>query len=92
MLFRNWQPAIFSTVIVLGMFGSESAAAASASTQYTYDLLGRVTTALYDNGVCVVYSYDASGNRTSQTNISGNGAPPLTWGTGVWGCVPWTPS
>ncbi|UEP53234.1 RHS repeat protein [Burkholderia ambifaria] len=64
----------------------------SATVQYFYDQLGRVTTALYDNGVCVAYSYDANGNRTAQSNTAGNGVPPMTWGAGVWGCVPWTPS
>jgi YD repeat-containing protein len=62
-----------------------------ASTIYTYDLLGRVTTVQYDNGLCIAYTYDANGNRTSQTNtIAG---PPATavWGTGVWGCFKWTP-
>ncbi|AZQ51440.1 hypothetical protein D5R55_10720 [Burkholderia cenocepacia] len=92
MFSRNWQLAIYFTVIVFGLFGSVPAEAASATAQYTYDPLGRVTTALYDNGICVVYSYDANGNRTSQTNTAGNGVPPMTWGTGVWGCVPWTPS
>jgi len=92
MFSRNWQPAIYFAVIFLGLLGGEPAEAASASAQFTYDPLGRVATALYDNGVCVVYSYDANGNRTSQTNTPGNGVPPMTWGTGVWGCVPWTPS
>ncbi|AVR14838.1 RHS repeat protein [Burkholderia vietnamiensis] len=74
------------------MLASVSADAATTSAQYTYDLLGRVTTVLYDNGVCVAYSYDANGNRTAQSNTAGNGVPPMTWGAGVWGCVPWTPS
>lgn len=92
MFSRNWQPAIYLAVIFVGALGGESAQAASASVQYTYDPLGRVSTALYDNGVCVVYSYDANGNRTSQTNTAGNGVPPMIWGTSVWGCVPWAPS
>jgi hypothetical protein len=57
--------------------------------KYTYDLSGRVTTALYDNGMCIVYTYDAAGNRTAQTSTSW-GTPPA-WGSGVWGCFVWTP-
>jgi hypothetical protein len=78
-------------IVIFSVLGSASADAATASVQYTYDLMGRITTALYDNGVCVVYSYDSNGNRTAQTNTAGSGAPPMTWGTGVWGCAPWTP-
>jgi YD repeat-containing protein len=59
-----------------------------ASTSYTYDELGRLTTAVYDNGLCVAYAYDATGNRTSQSNASASSAP--TWGSGVWGCFLWT--
>jgi len=62
--------------------------ASGAGVTYTYDTLGRVTTALYDNGMCVAYSYDANGNRTTQTNAT-PGAP--AWGSGMWGCFSWTP-
>jgi YD repeat-containing protein len=64
--------------------------AQAASVAYTYDLLGRVTTALYDNGTCIIYSYDAAGNRTSQTNTTGGAPVTATWGTGTWGCFKWT--
>jgi YD repeat-containing protein len=60
--------------------------AANGSVAYTYDPLGRVTTASYDTGVCVIYSYDANGNRLSQTvNVTTGGT------TGVWGCFNWNP-
>jgi YD repeat-containing protein len=62
----------------------------SASSIYTYDQLGRVTTAVYDNGLCVAYSYDANGNRTSQTNTLSGGPTSPTWGSGTWGCFGWT--
>lgn len=63
----------------------------SASATYTYDPVGRVATALYDNGLCVAYTYDANGNRTS-INSASTGAPvTATWGSGVWGCINWTP-
>jgi YD repeat-containing protein len=63
----------------------------AASVAYTYDDLGRVRSARYDNGVCIAYAYDANGNRTSQT-ITSTGAPTTpTWGSGVFGCFYWTP-
>lgn len=62
--------------------------AANGSVGYTYDALGRVTTATYDSGVCVIYTYDANGNRLSQT-VNVNTGNTSTWGTGVWGCFQW---
>lgn len=60
------------------------ARAANGSVAYTYDALGRVTTASYDTGVCIIYSYDPNGNRLSETiNVTTAGA------TGVWGCFNW---
>lgn len=62
---------------------------AQASVLYTYDSVGRLTTALYDNNVCLVYSYDKSGNRTLKTvNMSGP-VSSAVWGAGLWGCFRW---
>ena len=44
------------------------AALAAQTTQYTYDALGRVVSAIDANGRKVVYSYDAAGNRTRVSN------------------------
>jgi YD repeat-containing protein len=63
----------------------------NAATIYSYDLAGRITSALYDSGVCVVYTYDANGNRTAQVNTTGGAPATPTWGTGVLGCFNWTP-
>jgi uncharacterized protein RhaS with RHS repeats len=61
--------------------------AANGSVAYTYDALGRIITASYDTGACIIYSYDANGNRLSETiNVSAAGA------TGVWGCFNWNAS
>ncbi len=62
--------------------------ASGAGVSYTYDPVGRVAAALYDNGLCVAYSYDANGNRTAQSNGT-PGAP--AWGSGTWGCFSWAP-
>ena len=64
---------------------------ASASVSFTYDSQGRVRTAIYDNGLCIAYSYDAAGNRTSQTNTISGAPTTSVWGSGVWGCFPWSP-
>ena len=61
------------------------------STGYTYDLSSRLITALYGSTVCAVYGYDASGNRISQTTLSGGSGLTPSWGTGIWGCFQWSP-
>lgn len=63
---------------------------AAASITYTYDPSGRLTTALYDNGLCIAYAYDANGNRTSVSGVVGGAPQTAVWGTGAWGCFNWT--
>lgn len=79
-----------AAALLLASMLTDAAEAASASASYTYDQLGRVTTALYDNGTCVAYSYDPSGNRTAQANTSSGAPETATWGAGTWGCAQWT--
>jgi YD repeat-containing protein len=43
-----------------------SPASEASGITYTYDALGRVLTATYDNGTKSFYNYDAAGNRTTQ--------------------------
>jgi YD repeat-containing protein len=76
----------------LAAFASAVAAvsAANGSVAYSYDPLGRVLTASYDTGVCIIYAYDPNGNRTSEV-ISIGTASIAVWGTGVWGCFNWAP-
>jgi YD repeat-containing protein len=66
-------------------------APATAATTYLYDLVGRLTVIRYDNGVCVAYSYDADGDRTSSSTAL-NATGPLEWGASAWGCKTWTPN
>lgn len=63
----------------------------NATVNYGYDPLSRLATALYDNGLCVVYAYDQNGNRTSQNNTISSPPESPVWGTGTWGCFHWTP-
>ncbi|KAA0695641.1 hypothetical protein DTW90_21940 [Neorhizobium sp. P12A] len=62
---------------------------ANDNVAYGYDSDGRLVTALYDTGVCVAYTYDANGNRTSQTPLTASADP--TWGSTTWGCLRWAP-
>ncbi len=84
--------SVSAVYFVIGL--STAQAAANGSVIYTYDALGRVTTASYDTGVIVIYTYDANGNRTSQT-INVNTAT-LTWTAtampctaNCWGAAKW---
>jgi YD repeat-containing protein len=88
MIFRAQLPKSLFVIPLFVFLGIVNAAASTASVQYTYDQFGRVTTAQYDNGTCVAYTYDANGNRTAQTTSDTPASP--VWGSGVWGCRPWT--
>ena len=71
-------------ITLIGLLQATLAFAANGSVVYSYDALGRISNASYDTGVCIIYNYDAAGNRTAQTvRVSGSGA------TGYWGCFIW---
>jgi len=86
--------AIFFVSLVASLNFSLGAQAANGSVAYTYDALGRVTSASYDTGVIIIYTYDANGNRTQQvinvntsTLIWTATVTPCTancWGASVW--------
>ncbi|TCU67439.1 RHS repeat protein [Bradyrhizobium sp. R2.2-H] len=79
-------------LIVLGSLTIASAGQADSSVSYGYDQVGRVTSAAYNNGLCIVYTYDANGNRTAQSYSMSSGPASQNWGAGVWGCyLKWTP-
>ena len=86
---RSMRRFAVMTGLMLALLAMRPATAANGSVAYTYDALGRVTTSSYDTGVCVIYTYDANGNRLSQTVDVNTGNAP-TWGTGIWGCFQWT--
>jgi hypothetical protein len=74
-------------IAALSLFHTVPAAAANGSVVYTYDALGRVSTASYDIGVIIIYAYDANGNRTSQViNVNSSVG---TWGSFSWGAARW---
>lgn len=78
--------------LVLTSLGIAGATRAASSISYGYDQVGRVTTASYDNGLCVIYTYDANGNRTMQSYSTPSSSSSQNWGSGVWGChLVWTP-
>jgi YD repeat-containing protein len=61
--------------------------AASSSVTFTYDALGRVSTATYDTGIIVTYTYDANGNRLVQSITAGG--PGVNWGGFNWSAASW---
>lgn len=57
----------------VGLLLLAAQAAYAGSVGYTYDALGRLATAVYNNGTTtttITYSYDAAGNRTSVVTTS----------------------
>ena len=80
---------LFSAVAIALPFllAASNVEAAGGNASYTYDALGRVTSANFDDGAIILYSFDAAGNRTSQiTNINTTSA---TWGSFNWGSALW---
>jgi len=56
---------VWPSSVALVLLLTQAASAQQAIT-YTYDQLGRVSTATYAGGKQVIYRYDAAGNRTQQ--------------------------
>ena len=68
----NRQIRLHTFVITVFFFWLISVPAFSASVQYTYDNLNRVTKATYDNGMAIEYTYDDAGNRLCKKVALGN--------------------
>jgi len=79
-----------SRCLVIFSMMAMTPSASQASVAYTYDGLGRVATALYDNNLCLSYTYDANGNRTARVVTAAGSPNSPVWGTGVWGCFRWS--
>ena len=54
--------------VVLGLAGI---ARVGGATTYQYDRLHRLTKVTYDSGTQIIYTYDASGNRTTKVVVRG---------------------
>jgi YD repeat-containing protein len=76
--------ALVTAIVSIGALGADTVLAANGSVVYTYDALGRLSTASYDTGVCIAYTYDANGNRLSEKILVTSSSS-----TGVWGCFNW---
>lgn len=68
---------------------SSTSYAASTTTAYTYDEVGRLVTALYGDGVCVIYDYDAAGN-VEERRVQTGSLTGAQWGSVPWGCFRWS--
>ena len=90
----KWSHSLVGLIAAFCIFQLPPAFPASGSVVYTYDTLGRITTASYATGVIIIYTYDANGNRQSQV-INVNTAS-LTWTatstpctSNCWGAALW---
>lgn len=80
--------AVLWVILLSSAVADMTAQAANGSVVYTYDALGRVTTASYDTGVIVIYAYDANGNRTTQVINTNSGTAvwnSFNWDGALWG-------
>ncbi len=76
--------AALSMFATVGVWPVNSSLGANGSVSYTYDAVGRMTSATYDSCLYVSYAYDLNGNRISETSlVLGSG------GTALWGCFNW---
>ena len=92
--FRQYFLGAALLCVALILEAATPALSANGSVTYTYDALGRVTTASYDTGIIIIYSYDANGNPTQQVvNVNtgimcwnGIVSPCTTfqWDVGLW--------
>lgn len=69
MSYRRFHLLIGAAAAIIGF----NAAGHAAAQTYTYDALGRLTSATHANGHAVTYSYDLAGNRTQV--VSGTPSP-----------------
>ena len=75
---------------VMALLLAVPAHASTTSTAYTYDGRGRLVTALYGNGLCIVYVYDAAGN-VEERRIQTGSVTGAQWGIIPYGCFRWSP-
>jgi hypothetical protein len=56
--------------IAAAVFALLAAPSATAGVTYTYDMLGRLSVATYDNNKEIDYHYDPAGNRTQVVTLA----------------------
>jgi YD repeat-containing protein len=77
----RWVPAF--AALLIGLFLSVVGQAAGVT--YTYDDLGRLRTATYDDGTVISWVYDAAGNRTQVvTTVPGGSPGVIQWAASTY--------
>lgn len=81
----------FLTGVVLtgAALGVSSPASASPLLMMSGGLSSSLMMLISTGNLCIVYDYDANGNRTSQSSFT-FGSPGTVWGSGTFGCFNWT--
>jgi hypothetical protein len=81
---RRSSIALMGFVCAIGIaFNASASFAASGAITYTFDALGRISTATYNTGVILSYSYDLSGNQT-QVQVTYTHPVALPVSASVW--------
>jgi len=68
----------WSLLLAIGVAAVWAGQASAQSVSYSYDAMGRLTGASYNNGSTITYAYDAAGNRTSVVTNTGVAAKVVT--------------
>lgn len=81
---------IFICIAVFSSFtGVDSARGDSRIDRYSYDHDGRLSTGLVGGTSCLIYAYDANGNRSSSAVVD-TVSSPSAWGQANWGSFNWS--
>jgi YD repeat-containing protein len=68
--FASSYRSLINTGCITALLALPVSHAYGGSVSYTYDALGRLATAVYNNGIFVTYNYDAAGNWTLVTTTA----------------------
>jgi hypothetical protein len=83
---RRLTAPLFLAALV-GAFLAAQSADSAPTVSYSYDALGRLSVASYNNGtelITTTYVYDSAGNRSSYVTVQASVWNAFNWGGGIW--------
>lgn len=67
---KRARKSLFFEAMVVAFFATAAPAVSQQTVTYSYDELGRVSRVVYPDGKIIMYTYDATGNRTQQLIVN----------------------